>query len=134
MKEHDKAFQVELLISELLRWGVLVSLVLLALGTVLCFVQGTDYGQAGGNAADLHRLITREDCFPLSVSWFFDGLVRFQGQAIIVTGLALLIATPVLRVFVSIFAYVAEKDRTYVVITTIVFLFLVVSFVLGKAG
>lgn len=133
MKAHDKAFRIELLISELLRWGVLVSLVLLALGTVLCFVQGGDYGHAGGNAEDLRRLLSREDGFPLTLGWFFDGLVRFRGQPIVVTGLALLIATPVLRVFVSIFAYVAERDKTYVAITVVVFVLLVVSFALGKA-
>lgn len=134
MKEHDKAFQVELLISELLRWGVLVSLALLVLGTALCFLQGTAYGHSGGNSADLHRLITSEDGFPLSLGWFFGGLAAFQGKAIIVAGLALLIATPVLRVFVSIFAYAAERDRAYVAITTLVFVLLTVSFVLGKAG
>jgi uncharacterized membrane protein len=134
MKEHDKSFHVELLISELLRWGVLVSLVLLALGTLLCFAQGTDYGRAGGDAADLHRLITQNDGFPLSIGWFFGGLCHLQGHAIIVAGLALLIATPVLRVLVSIFAFLAEKDSAYVLITTVVFILLVVSFVLGKVG
>ena len=47
-------------------------------------------------------------------------------------GLLLLIATPVTRVAVSIFAFVYEKDRVFVIITIIVLSLLLLSFFLGR--
>jgi len=134
MNPESKSFQIELLISELLRWGVRLSLFLLGCGTLLSFLQGNDYGTLGGTAADFHRLITQGDAFPRSVSWLASGLLHLQGQAVIVTGMLLLISTPILRVFVSIIAFALERDRAYVLITTAVFLLLLLSFALGKAG
>jgi uncharacterized membrane protein len=45
----------------------------------------------------------------------------------------LLIATPVIRVGVSIFAFIYQRDRLYTLITATVFSLLLLSFVLGKA-
>ena len=129
-----RSLQVEIVISELLRWGVYGSLLLLVVGTVVSFLHAGSYGSAGGSAADLHRLITSGATFPRTLSWLGHGLLQCQGQAIIVAGLLLLIATPVIRVLVSIIAFAREKDRAFVVITTVVFLLLMVSFALGKAG
>ena len=49
-------------------------------------------------------------------------------------GLLLLILTPVVRVAVSILAFRAQRDRTYVLITSAVLVLLLLSFVLGRAG
>ena len=130
----SKALQVEIVISELLRWGVYGSLLLLVVGTVVSYIHPETYGAGGGSGADLHRLITEGATFPRTLSWLGHGLLHLQGQAIIVAGLLLLIATPVIRVLVSIIAFALEKDRAFVVITTVVFLLLMISFALGKAG
>ena len=127
-------FRMELIISELLRRGVFVSLFLLTLGTILCFVRSGDYGQAGGTAADFHRLLAQHHAPPASFHATVQGILHLQGEAIILPGLLLLIATPVLRVAVSIVAFTLEKDRIFAAITTVVFLLLVLSFALGKAG
>ena len=50
------------------------------------------------------------------------------------TGVMVLIATPIFRVGVSIIVFAVEKDYLYVKITTVVFLILIVSLVLGKVG
>ena len=42
--------------------------------------------------------------------------------------------TPVVRVAVSILAFRAQRDRTYVLITSAVLVLLLLSFVLGRAG
>jgi uncharacterized membrane protein len=47
-------------------------------------------------------------------------------------GLLLLLATPVLRVAVSILAFIYEKDGIFVMITSIVLALLLLSFVLGR--
>ena len=46
-------------------------------------------------------------------------------------GLLMLIATPVMRVAVSIFAFIVHRDKVFTAITTLVLLLLFLSFVLG---
>ena len=72
------------------------------------------------------------DHVPHTVSEVMQGTLDLQGQAIVAMGLLLLIATPVLRVAVSIFAFVYQEDRTYTLITTFVLILLLLSFILGK--
>ncbi|MDD5351481.1 MAG: DUF1634 domain-containing protein [Chthoniobacteraceae bacterium] len=128
------SLRVERIISNLLRWGVFVSLILLTAGTALCFIRSGDYGCAGGTAADFQRLLTEHHTPLPPLHDTLQGLLQFQGGAILLCGLILLIATPVLRVAISIVAFACEKDRAFVAITTVVLLLLILSFVLGKAG
>jgi uncharacterized membrane protein len=127
----DKVMSTEAAISGILRIGVAVSLVLLVAGTLLSFFQGGGYGT---EPSDVRRLTGAGGAFPRTLHWLHSGLRHGNGQAIIVAGLLLLIATPVLRVAVSVLAYARERDRTFVVITLTVLLQLLVSFALGKAG
>ncbi len=55
--------------------------------------------------------------FPQTLSQVWSGVLALQPQAVITLGLLLLIATPVMRVAVSVVAFAIEKDRRYVVIT-----------------
>ncbi len=103
-------------------------------GTLICFFCSGDYGASGGSAADLRRMIQPNALFSFDFRWFIHGLAHAEGQAIIVAGLLLLIATPVARVVISIATFAVERDWTYVAITTIVFLLLIVSFFIGKVG
>ena len=47
-------------------------------------------------------------------------------------GLLLLIATPILRVAVSLVGFALERDRTYAVISAGVLIVLLISFLLGR--
>ncbi len=116
-------------ISGLLRIGVSASLILVSLGSVLSFVQGSGYGR---NASEVRRLVGPEGAFPRTADWLARGLVHHYGQAYIVAGLMLLIATPILRVAVSIAAFAKERDRAYVVITATVLILLLVSIGIGR--
>jgi uncharacterized membrane protein len=118
-------------ISTVLRTGVTASLLLIAVGTLLSFVQAGGYGAGPSEVA---RLISPAGSFPRTGSWFIGGLVHLNGQAVIVGGLLLLVATPVLRVAVSMIAFARERDRVFCAITAIVLFLLLLSFVLGKAG
>lgn len=121
---------MELLISQILKIGVRLSLAIILIGMVLSFVHHPDYlWQKDG----LARLTRPPISFPHSVAATAQGLAKFRGQSVVVVGLLLLIATPVVRVGVSVFGFAYERDRTYVVITTIVLVFLIASFFLGKA-
>jgi uncharacterized membrane protein len=117
-------------ISAVLRVGVAASLVLVACGSALSFLQGS-YAPGPGEVA---RLIGATGSFPRTASWFFGGLAHLDGQAIIVAGLLVLIATPVLRVGVSLVAFFRERDRAFIAITAVVLALLLVSFVLGRSG
>ncbi len=128
---HDqKVREVELLISNLLRIGVVASLAIVIFGTAVSFVHHREYLS---NSPSLERLTRPGAAFPYTVPQMWRGLKDFRGQAIVVLGLLLLIATPVLRVAVSILGFVYERDRRYVIITTIVLILLILSFFLGRA-
>jgi uncharacterized membrane protein YfcA len=71
----------------------------------------------------------RTDVFPHTFDTLWIGLLGLHPQAIIVAGLLLLIATPVLRVTISILAFAVEHDRRYVLITCMVFAILLFSFI-----
>ena len=125
-----KVARTEDTISRVLRTGVNASLVLLAAGTLLSFL-GTGYG---GRSSDVARLTGAGGSFPRTFSWFVAGLLHLDGQAVIVASLLLLIATPVARVAVSMAAFSVERNRTYVAITALVLLLLLLSFALGMAA
>jgi uncharacterized membrane protein len=127
----DPAIGTEKAISGILRTGVAASLVLLVSGSVLSFAQAGGYG---AQASAVPHLSGAEGAFPRTARWLFSGLKHGNGQAVIVLGLLLLIATPVLRVAVSVLAFARERDRMYTIITALVLLLLLLSFELGMAG
>jgi len=65
--------------------------------------------------------------FPQTFAQVWSGLLVLQPQAVITLGLLLLIATPVVRVAVSVAAFVVERDRRFIVITLLVLLILLFS-------
>jgi len=126
----EAARNLEQLISRVLRVGVGTSLLLIAVGSLLSFFGG-DYSRG---PAEVARLTGPGGAFPRTVAWFAHGLAHFDGQAVIVAGLLILILTPIVRVAVSLAGFAQEKDRAYTAITAAVLILLLVSFFLGKAG
>jgi uncharacterized membrane protein len=126
-----KARQVELLISTLLRVGVIVSLMTVIAGMAVTFIHHREYLHS---KAELTHLTTARAIFPDTLPQTLAGLRHGEGRSIVVIGLLLLIATPVMRVAVSIFAFVYERDWIFVAITSLVLALLLLSFVLGSVG
>jgi uncharacterized membrane protein len=62
-----------------------------------------------------------------SVAGVWKGVMAMQPRSVIQLGLLLLVATPIARVGLSVFAFAAQRDRTYVAITLIVLAVLVGS-------
>jgi uncharacterized membrane protein len=122
---------MERVVSNLLRIGVATSLFVVVFGTAVTFVHHPAYVTSG---RDLHRLTGPGADFPHSVPAVIRGIEHHQGRSLVVAGLLLLIATPVLRVAVSIVAFATQRDRTFVIVTSIVLTVLVASFLLGRAG
>lgn len=129
LEVEERVRKVELLISNLLRTGVIFSLGLIVLGTVVSFAQHPEYLTerffVGSSSAPRTAILH-------SLSDVAAGLRAFNGEAVVTLGMLLLIATPVIRVGVSIFAFIYQRDRLYTFITAAVFCLLLLSFVLGK--
>ncbi len=114
--------QAATIIGWILQGGVLVSAAVILVGVAWLFLQ------PGGPAA------TSVARFPHSLSDLALSLVQWQAPALIVLGLVLLIATPVLRVATSIVAFAVERDFRYVAITLVVLLILLYSLFFGDRG
>jgi uncharacterized protein len=103
------------LIGWILQGGVILSAAVILIGVLMMSLQPDKF------AAQKFQQ------FPQTFSQVWTGLLTLHPQAVIVLGLLLLIATPVVRVAVSILAFGVEGDRRFVVITTVVLLILLFS-------
>ena len=122
---------VELLIRWLLIGGVVVSMAIVLLGLVLMFVHHPEFLRS---AADLQRLTEPGAAFPHTLGQVVQGVAAGRGQAITALGLGLLVATPILRVVVSLAGFALQRDYAYTAISAAVLIVLLISFLLGKVG
>lgn len=118
MNNNSKIDEMEIIISKFLRAGVLISAITIGIGLGMLLVTGKS-GYVG-------------DYFPTTSTEIFMGLIELKSYAIILSGLIILILTPVFRVGVSIIVFIRERDTLYVKITSLVFIILMISFILGK--
>lgn len=121
--------RVEQVIGRLLRVGVMLSLVLVVVGTAISFY----HGRYGHTPADVPALIRGRERGPTSPNLLIEGLKDIRGQSLIVAGLIVLMLTPILRVAVSIVAFAIQRDVAFVIITSIVLALLALSCVFGIA-
>ena len=118
MNENSKIGEMEIIISKFLRVGVLLSAAIVFIGLGMFLITGSS-----GYPVNY---------YPTTPWEILKGLIAFKSYAIILTGLIILILTPVFRVGVSILVFIKEKDFLYVKITSLVFVILLISFILGK--
>ena len=110
---------------------MLLSVALILAGTAMTFVHHVDYLTSTGR---LDGLLLGNPPFPTTLGAVIRGLGAFQGRSFVTLGLLVLIATPVMRVAVSVFAFLQLGDRVFALITTGVPGMLLVALFLGKAG
>ena len=122
---------VDVAISRLLRTGVVLSMSIVFVGVLLTFIHHPQYMRSKTALGDLTSVDT---VYPHHVRQVLRQIRNERGQAIVMLGLLMLIATPVARVTFSIIAFAIEHDDLYVTITIIVLAFLVFSFVIGASG
>jgi uncharacterized membrane protein len=122
--------KVELAISYILRGGVLVSLILVLIGTVLTFAHHPTYINRSLPLTDIPNVAAD---FPHTIPDTWDSVTHGRGQGFIILGLIVLLGTPVIRVVASIIAFYLQKDWPFVLITLTVLAILITSFILGKA-
>lgn len=105
--------QVEQILGNLLRGGVILAAGIVAVGGVLYLMRyganSPNYHVFHGEPADLRGL-----------SGILTDVMSLHRRALIQLGLLLLIATPIARVVFSVFAFAKQRDYTYVIVTLIV--------------
>ncbi|MGB9850340.1 MAG: DUF1634 domain-containing protein [Moorellaceae bacterium] len=117
--EKSTALAVEDIIGRSLRWGVVASAVIIALGLILLLATGHTGYPPG--------------FYPTRIPQVLRDALRLKPFAVIDLGLLLLIATPIFRVAASVVAFIWDQDLPYVLITLYVLTMLLLSLVLGKA-
>ncbi len=126
----EKVRKVEVVISLVLRIGVVVSVLVIAAGLGLMFAHHGAYLPVRGHFS-YRRLTSRSTPFPHSFSSLGRSIARGQGRGIIVLGVLILILTPVLRVAVGVLSFLYEKDLPMALVTLYVLVVLVGSFFLA---
>lgn len=124
---NDKNIQT--FIGQLLRWCVIVSL-------SVAFVGGIIYLSRHGQepVGDKYKhFVEMNHSTETIVHQLYEDLLAYKGRAVILLGIILLIATPVLRVLCSLLGFVLEKDKLYIVITLIV-LGIIFTSIMGGLG
>jgi uncharacterized membrane protein len=112
--------RVESAVSVLLRVGVFIAAALTTLGGILYLVHHASmpvsYTTFGAVPESLR-----------SLTGIGTEVRTLTSDALIQLGVVLLIATPIARVAFSLFGFLKQRDRTYMVVTAIVLAILVLS-------
>ena len=113
--------KMEIAVSRMLRAGVSVAAFVVLVGWVLYLWQAhgvkPDYFHFHGVPSPADRLTP-----------VFEGIRHLDSRSIIHLGILLLIATPIMRVVYCVYGFAAQKDKLYVVISSIVLTVLLYSF------
>jgi uncharacterized membrane protein len=116
--------QVEILVGNLLRYGVLLATAIVLLGGVLYLIYH-------GKEAPNYQIFRGEPPAFSSPEGVANSVLSGRRRGIIQLGLLLLIATPVARVAFSLLAFMRQRDITYIILTVIVLTGLIISFIGG---
>ena len=104
---------IENIMGNLLRYGVLASLFVVLIGAAFYLLQhGTETPNYKKFLGEPKRLSEFKQV------WY--SALQGRGRSIIQLGLFILIATPVARIVFSIIGYILERDYLYIIITVIV--------------
>ena len=109
------------LIGGLLRAGVIAA-------AAVAIAGGAWHLAQSGSAMPDYRIFRGEPAELRSAGGVVRGVLQGHAADLIQLGLLLLIATPIARVAFSVYAFAAQKDRTYVLVTLIVLAALAASF------
>lgn len=120
--DRSQEAKLELWISNLLRYGVQLSSLIVLVGGILYLIhhhaEPVDY-----------RVFQGEPAIYRSPSGVVQALLEGHRRGIIQLGLLVLIATPILRVLLSLVTFLRWRDYTYAAITFLVLSGLIYSFV-----
>ena len=122
-----KDTDMQLLLGQVLRAGTVISISVVFLGGVL-------YLYRHGHTVVNYKTFVGIPNFVRHFPGIIYSVIDLKGQAIIQTGIILLIATPILRVVCSAIGFVLEKDYMYVGISVLVLFIIFMSMLSGHAA
>jgi uncharacterized membrane protein len=114
--------QLEHLLSNLLRYGVLISSCVVLLGGILYLINH------GSEPANYQVFVGTPSEFR-SPTGIISAILAGSRRGIIQLGLLLLIAVPILRVIISCLTFILQRNFIYVIITLLVLASLIYSLV-----
>jgi len=112
---------LEQIIGELLRYGVLASSLVVLTGGIVYLVRH------GGQLPQYHEFRGEPDKMRKPVL-MWEAVWRGEGRPLIQLGLLILVATPIARILFSFIGYLLEKDYLYAVLTVIVLAVILFNF------
>jgi len=112
--------RLEIVLGNLLRVGVIVSASVVLAG-------GTVYLVRHGDEAAQYRTFRGEPSDLRSVAGIVRDVLLLKSRGILQFGFLVLIATPVMRVFLSLIGFAHQRDWLYVATTAIVLALLLYS-------
>lgn len=115
--------RMQIWLSRLLITGVWIAASLCAVGIVLSLIQGTPAPPRAPFAGVAQGLDS-----PWGV---VRSALRFEGPGVMALGILALVATPVLRVAISLVLFARQRDRLYVCVTAIVLVLLGIGLFTG---
>lgn len=113
-------------VGNLLRLGVILSVVTSLIGFIKLFLEGFEMPRK-------YKLLNMGTSSDKVWSHFWETLCKGEGMAIIQLGILMLIFTPLMRIIFALIGYLKEKDYVYVVISSIVLAIMAISFFTGYA-
>lgn len=120
-------YDMQQLIGQVLRTGVFLSGTITSIGGIwYLFQEGAGiphYGTFVGEPAGF-----------TSLTGIYRGLLEGSAAETIQLGVVILIATPIIRIIFSLFSFILEKDRLYIIITLIVLCVIMGSMFGGLKG
>ncbi len=128
-KEFWAERDMEVFIGKLLRYGVIASCVITIFGGIIYIYQHQtlpDYSPIPDDQPFLGV-----DHYLRELTSIIPHMLAFDGAAIVQFGVCVLIATPIMRIVVSIFAFIIEKDYLYITITVIVLCIILANMIFG---
>jgi uncharacterized membrane protein len=113
--------KMEISISRMLRAGVSLAAGVVSIGALLYLLQSRgvapDYHHFHGVPSPADRITP-----------ILEGIRQRDSKSIIHLGILILIATPIMRVAYCVFGFAAQKDKIYIVVSSIVLVVLLYSF------
>ncbi|MBU7586573.1 MAG: DUF1634 domain-containing protein [Nostoc sp. TH1S01] len=114
--------QLEYILSNLLKYGVLIASSVVLLGGILYLIHH-------GSEPATYQVFHGEPSEFRSPIGVINAVLAGSRRGIIQLGLLLLIATPILRVVISFLAFILKRELTYIVVTLLVLASLTYSLV-----
>lgn len=117
--------QLQSIIGNVLRYGVLSALTVTLLGGIILLAKDSQ------QVVSFSTFVEKDQNLFVVFKTILQGVKDWNGESIIFLGILLLFLTPALRLLLSLFSFILEKDTMYVVITLIVIAVIILSVSFG---